>query len=50
MQNHYDTGTSKTIMRNISYKVFFCHTDEAGMLQNIGCNITPSQVLKYYKL
>jgi|GEM_PF-4548767 hypothetical protein len=50
MQNYFDTGPSKTIMRNTTYKVFFRHTDEAGMLRNIGANITPNQVLKFYKL
>ena len=50
MQNYYETGHSKTIMRNVTYKVFFCHTDEAGMLRSIGANITPNQVLKFYKL
>jgi hypothetical protein len=50
MQNYYETGHSKTIMRNVTYKVFFRHTDEAGMLRSIGANITPNQVLKFYKL
>lgn len=43
IQNYYDTGSSKTIVRDCDTKVIFDYILEKGVIRNIGTEMVPKQ-------